>query len=178
MKRLLIIASAAAILSVPGLASAQATTNLTVTASVAAVCTVAATPTLAFGAYDPVAANAASPLLGTGLISVTCTKNTSTARIDLDNGANFNVKRRMEHDTTINTDFLAYDLFKPVASGAAANCTTDAWGTGLTDGYSAVAGDFTSALLAVDFKICGSVPAAQDVATGGYTDTVGVTVNF
>lgn len=177
MKRLLIIASAAAILSVPGLAAAQATTNLTVTASVAAVCTVAAAPTLAFGAYDPVSAQASTALPGTGTISVTCTKNTATARIDLDNGANFSGTRRMVHGT-IGTEFLGYDLFKPDASGAAANCTANAWGTGVTDGYSAVAGDFTSAAVAVDFKVCGSVPAGQNVATGSYSDIVGVTVNF
>jgi spore coat protein U-like protein len=170
-------AGAAAILGVPGLASAQATGTLTVSASVAAFCTVAATPTLAFGAYDPVAANASTALPGTGLISVTCTKNTSTARIDLDNGANFSGTRRMAHGSIV-TEFLSYDLLKPDASGSGANCTGTAWGSGVANGYSAVAGDFTSATAAVDFKVCGSVPAGQNVATGSYTDTVGVTVNF
>ena len=177
MKRLLLSTATLLMSALCASAYGQATTNLTVTASVAAVCTVAAAPTLAFGAYDPVSAQAATALLGTGTISVTCTKNTATASIDLDNGANFSGTRRMVHGT-IGTEFLGYDLFKPDASGAAANCTANAWGTGVTDGYSAVAGDFTSAAVAVDFKVCGSVPAGQNVATGSYSDIVGVTVNF
>lgn len=177
MKRILFAAAALMALGVPGLAVAQATTNLTVQASVSAVCTVAATPLLDFTAYDPVSANASTALTGSGLISVTCTKNTASARIDLDNGAHFNVSRRMQH-TLIGTEFLSYDLFKPTAAGSGATCTATAWGSGLTNGYSPVAGDFTSASSAVDFKVCGSVPAGQNVATGNYKDTVGVTVNF
>lgn len=177
MKRILFAAAALMALGLPGLALAQATTNLTVQASVSAVCTVTASPLLDFNAYDPVSANASTALTGSGLISVTCTKNTSTARIDLDNGANFSGTRRMLNQSAAG-EFLNYNLFKPSAAGSGATCTASAWGTGATNGYSPVAGDFTSASTAVDFKVCGSVPAGQNVATGTYKDTVGVTVNF
>jgi len=171
MKRFLVSLGAAVILGVPALASAQANATLTVSASVAAVCTVAAAPTLAFGAYDPLSATA---LTGSGNISVTCTKDTASALIELDNGSNFTTTRRM----TNGSDFLDYDLFKPNASGAGATCSGSAWGTGAINGYSPVAGDFTSSTVAVDFKVCGSVPALQNVGVGNYNDTVDVTVTF
>src|SRR3989449_10848895 len=70
-----------------GLALAGSSTgSLSITATVAQTCSVSATSTLAFGAYDPVVANAASALTGTGSVSIKCTKGSSGITIDLDAG--------------------------------------------------------------------------------------------
>lgn len=62
-----------------------ATDNLTVSASVAANCTIT-TSAVAFGAYDPVVANASTALDATGGVTVTCTSGAST-KITLGQGA-------------------------------------------------------------------------------------------
>src|SRR5437870_11827198 len=70
-----------------GLARAGSSTgSLSITATVAQTCSVSATSTLAFGAYDPVVANASSALAGTGSVSIKCTKGSSGITIDLDAG--------------------------------------------------------------------------------------------
>ncbi len=66
------LAATAVILSA-GQAQAQtASASLDVSASVSRNCTIATEP-LAFGAHDPVVANATNPLDGTGTIIITCT---------------------------------------------------------------------------------------------------------
>src|SRR5438132_13064719 len=70
-----------------GLALAGSNTgSLSITATVAQTCSVSATSTLAFGAYDPVVANASSALAGTGSVSIKCTKGSSAITIELDAG--------------------------------------------------------------------------------------------
>src|SRR5438132_13834108 len=70
-----------------GLALAGSNTgSLSITATVAQTCSVSATSTLAFGAYDPVVANASSALAGTGSVSIKCTKGYTANTIDLDAG--------------------------------------------------------------------------------------------
>ena len=58
-------------IAAPALAQ-TASTNLTVSATVAKNCSITTTA-VAFGSYDPVVANAATPLAGTGTVVVTCT---------------------------------------------------------------------------------------------------------
>ena len=95
-----------------------ATANLGVSATVAKNCSITTTA-VAFGAYDPIVANAAAPLDGTGSVVVTCTKGAGT-RIDLGLGANATgTTRRM----TGGGDFLTYELYTTVAR-------TTVWGTG------------------------------------------------
>ena len=72
-------------LATPALAQ-TASTNLAVSATVAKNCSITTTA-VAFGSYDPVVANASTPLDGTGTVVVTCTKGAGT-RIDLSLGAN------------------------------------------------------------------------------------------
>src|SRR5438270_6999931 len=85
MKRTVLFLIALTVVSVPVFA-ASSTANLSVTASVAANCTITTAP-VAFGAYDPVGANAAADLNGAGTVTVACTKGTA-ATVDLGQGAN------------------------------------------------------------------------------------------
>lgn len=144
--------------------AASATANLNVSASVAAVCTITTSP-VAFGAYDPVVANAATDLTASGAVNVACTKGAAST-IDLGNGGNFlGGTRRMGS----GTDFLNYGLYKDAA-------LTQVWGTGLTGGTTA---SYTSASRAVSaITVYGRVPQAQDVTVGAYSDVVLATINY
>src|SRR2546426_5364633 len=85
MKRTILSLAILSLISVPAFAG-TATSNLSVTASVSANCTISTTP-VAFGAYDPIGANAAAALNGTGSVSVTCTSGASTT-VTLGQGSN------------------------------------------------------------------------------------------
>ena len=141
----------------------SASTNLGVTATVNANCTIATAP-VAFGAYDSLGV---TDLAGTGTVSVTCTKG-SGVRIDLDLGSHFTgTTRRMAG----GGDFLTYELYKEVAH-------TNIWGSG------AVNGNLLGARGALDpktrtYTVYGNIAGGQDVAAAAaYTDTVKATIIF
>jgi len=165
MKRSVLFLIALTVVSTP-LFAASKNANLDISASVAANCTITTGP-VAFGAYDPVGANAAADLLATGSVTVACTKGSVTT-IDLGNGlpANFSAgSRRMAS----GTDFMNYALYKDAAR-------TQVWGTGLVGG-STVAYNAAS-VVATAFTVYGTVPQAQNVSVGAYTDTVVATINY
>jgi spore coat protein U-like protein len=164
MRRIVLFLIATMAVSVPGFAASKSA-NLDVTASVAANCTIA-TATVAFGAYDPVSANAATDLLGTGTLTVACTKG-AAATIDLGQGASYLApSRRM---TAGAGAFLNYALYKDAAR-------TQVWGStipgGTTYAYNSVSKN------AVVITVYGTVPQAQDVTVGSYTDTVVATISY
>src|SRR5437773_11119405 len=105
-----------------GLALAGSNTgSLGVTATVAQTCSVSATSTLAFGAYDPVVANASSALAGTGSVSIKCTKGSSGITIDLDAGAHVSgTQRKMLGGT--RTDVLHYNGTQPATTTPPTTC--------------------------------------------------------
>jgi spore coat protein U domain-containing protein, fimbrial subunit CupE1/2/3/6 len=152
---------------------ASATGNLSVTASVPQTCKIDATTAVAFGAYDPVGANASSVLQATGAVSVKCTKNSSGITIELGLGSNASGTTRQ---LASSGNFLPYELYQPGAATSGAACAyTTVWGTGTAK--------FTpsatwTALTGQTFNVCGQIAAAQDVPPGSYTDTVVATVNF
>jgi spore coat protein U-like protein len=165
MKRtvLSLIALTAFVVSVPAFA-ASASAPLPISASVAAVCTIT-TSAVAFGAYDPVVANAATDLLAAGSVNVACTKGTAST-IDLGNGGNFAAgSRRMAS----GTDFLNYALYKDAAR-------TLVWGTGLAGGTTQAYVAASKAVTAV--PVYGTVPQAQDVTVGAYSDSVLATITY
>ena len=140
-----------------------ATANLGVSATVAKNCSITTT-TVAFGAYDPVVANATAALDGTGSVVVTCTKGAGT-RIDLGLGANVSgTTRRMAG----GTDFLTYELYQDTGR-------TTVWGSGAAAGQTIPVAPSRAART---FTVFGRVPAGQDVAAASYTDTVVATINF
>jgi spore coat protein U-like protein len=162
------VGTALALGLVAAASAATATSNLSVTATVSANCAIS-TSAVAFGAYDPVAANASADLDATGTVSVTCTSG-AAADISLGQGANANAGstdaaplRRMSNGAS---GFLSYALYSDTGR-------TTVWGnTVATDvGHT---GTGTQANLTV----YGRVPGGQNVATGNYSDTVVATVTF
>lgn len=151
---------------------ATATANLPVTASVTANCTISTAAAVAFGAYDPVVTNAASPLVATGTISVTCTTGASTT-VTLSEGTNHDTGsstaaapvRRMT-DGAGTPSYLSYQLYSETTR-------TTVWGdtplTGLA--YSGVGTQES-------ITVYGRVAAGQNVPAGSYTDTVVATITF
>lgn len=140
-------------------ATFSAPVNVSVTANVASNCVMTA-GSVAFGAYDPLVANASTNLDQTGSVSVACVKGT-IANVGLGNGANYSSGRRM----TNGTDFLSYDLYTTAGR-------TTVWDTTNRVGYTA------ASKASANLTIYGRVPSNQDVAAGSYTDTVVAQAEF
>jgi spore coat protein U-like protein len=146
-----------------GASAATATANLAVSATVTNNCTISTAP-LAFGSYDPVAANAASNLDGTGTVIVACTKGTA-ATIGLGLGSNASGSTRRLTD---GANYLTYELYQDAPRATV-------WGNAGADLYSPGAAPSKASR---NFTVYGRVPANQDVPSGNYSDTVVATVNF
>jgi spore coat protein U domain-containing protein, fimbrial subunit CupE1/2/3/6 len=106
---------------------------------------------LDFGTYNPFALSAVNQ---SSLLKVYCTKNSAPTSVVLNNGSNpLGTQKRMSS----GANFLNY-----------------------TASLGSTSGTSTSSLVPIvgGFAINGSVPAQQDVAVGGYTDTLVATVNY
>lgn len=162
-------------------AAGSSTSNLSVTASVSTNCAITTTA-VAFGAYDPVGANATADKTGTGTVVVTCTKNSTGVTVGLGLGTNVSGStRRMLGGT--NGDFLTYELYQPTATTPAAACAyTTVWGTAGANLFTPTGIAGWGAGAPKSFNVCGNIPQAQNVSGTGagesYTDTVVATVNF
>jgi spore coat protein U domain-containing protein, fimbrial subunit CupE1/2/3/6 len=148
-------------LAAPALAQ-TAVATLAVGTIVPTNCSITTTP-VAFGSYDPISANAATPLDGTGAVIVSCTRR-ARSRVDLGLGANpSGSTRRMKGPT----DFLTYELYR----NAARNRVWGSGGAGRNLGRAPSRAPRT-------FTVYGRVAAGQDVGAGSYNDTVVATINF
>ena len=166
---------AAVVAGAPALAG-SATQNLSVTASVAANCTIS-TSAVAFGAYDPVVANAATALNGNGSVTIACTKGSAPA-ITLGLGANASGSQRNMKITGGGSDVLAYELYQPPTTTPGDACSfpgSTVWGTSVATTFTPTA---PSSKAGRTYNVCGTVSAGQDVSVGSYQDTVVATVNF
>jgi len=148
--------------------AATATSNLSVTASVSSNCLIS-TAAVAFGAYDPIGANAAAALNGTGTVSVTCSTGASTT-VTLGQGSNPDTGstaaapiRRLKD---AGTNFLSYALYSDAPR-------TTVWGDTVGTG---LAHTGTGTLTAL--TVYGQIPAGQNVPAANYSDTVVATVTF
>ena len=159
----------------PAHAAGSATSNLAVSASIAANCTISTTA-VAFGAYDPVVANAATALNATGGVTIGCTKG-SAPTITLGLGAHASGSQNNMLNGS-NSDVMAYNLYQPPSATPGTACTfpgSQLWGT---TGTAIFTPTVPGSKATRTYNICGTVPAGQDISVGSYTDTVVATVNF
>ncbi len=166
---------AAILVSAPAFAGSTPA-NLTVTASVTANCTIS-TSAVAFGAYDPVSANASTDLNGNGSVSIACTKG-SAPNITLDLGSNASGSQRNMKITGGGSDVLGYELYQPPNTTPNTACTfpgSQVWGTSGSAIFTPTA---PASKTARTYRVCGTVAQGQDVSVGSYQDTVVATVNF
>jgi len=141
------------LLATPALGG-TASNTLTVTATVAATCSVSAS-SLNFGTYT-VSTNTDQ----SGNISVTCTTGTPYT-VELDGGTNASGStRRMVNASS----YLTYELYTDSGRGTVWNNTNTVAGTG------------TGA--AQSIPLYGRIPSSQNVPAGTYTDTVQITVTY
>jgi spore coat protein U-like protein len=142
--------------------AAQATANLTVTATVADTCGVT-DAALSFGTIVPTAGTAV-PV--TGAISVTCSLGTSFS-VGLGNGANASgAVRRMRLGATSN--YLTYEIYKDLLT------TTRFGDTGSSDRAAGVG----VGLLVTPIAFFGSVASGQTASVGAYSDSVQITLYY
>ena len=147
--------------------------NLGVSASVANNCTISTTP-VAFGAYDPIVANASTALTATGTVVITCTKGATSVTIGLGNGANFASSTR---NLKSGSDLLPYSLFQPDSATPAATCTAYATAWDTTSTLAIASSSFDGS--AKTFNVCGRIAGGIAAAVGAtYADTVVASVNF
>ena len=146
--------------------AATATSNFTVTASVANNCTIS-TVGIAFGAYDPIVTHASTPLDAAGSVTITCTKG-STTTIALSAGANGPSATGTTRAMASGTNYLSYEIYQETGR-------TTVWGTSGAGLLTPAAAPDKSARA---FTTYGRIPAGQDVPSGSYSDTVTATVNF
>jgi len=160
--------------SIPALAAGSASVNLPVSASIGNNCTIATAP-VAFGVYDPVGANLATPLDGAGNVQITCTKGAATT-VTLGLGANATGATRRMTDGAAN--FLSYEAYQPPNNSPGTACAYGApvvWGTAGINIFTPAVAPSTATRT---YNVCGRVAAGQDQPAGAYTDTVLATVNF
>jgi len=143
--------------------------TLTVNATVAQNCTVNS-PTLAFGAYDPIVANATTALNVSGTATFTCTEGATSVFVTADAGGNTThasgTTRAMAGS---GATFLSYELYTD--SGH-----TTVWNAVNSGGHT-FAPTFAASQTATA-TIFGQVPAGQNVLVSAYTDAVTMTINF
>src|SRR5262249_12068326 len=118
-----------------------------------------------FGAYEPLIANAATPLDSTGTVNVYCTKGTFGS-VALDNGLNFLTGARRVK--TAGGAFMTYEVYRDPSRSTVWNAVNVNTGTS-TSKDTALGGGFVA---------YGRIAAGQDVVAGSYTDTMQAVVTY
>ena len=156
-------------LTLPAYAETESS-NMAVTANIGMNCTIATTD-IAFGAYDPIVANATSNLTANGSVTTTCTVG-STGKIIISDGLHQTSEstpaapeRRMGGPS--EGDYLAYQVY------------SDSDLTSVWTGYGDTGVAYAATGSARAMTVYGVVPAGQTGAVeGSYSDTLVVTVNY
>jgi spore coat protein U-like protein len=150
--------------------AATATSNFTVTATVIASCTISTTA-IAFGNYDPVVANASTPVDANGTVTVACTSGAATT-VGMNQGSNptgtSTAAAPLRQMASGAVNRMRYDLYQDAAR-------TTVWadiGTAGAQAYNSTTKNPTT------LNIYGRIPSGQDAVTGAYTDTVTATIQF
>lgn len=151
------------------------TSTLTARTSVAANCTIATTP-VAFGNYDPIAANKSTNLNATGAVTIACVKGSApTITLSLGNNPSGSTRRMID---AVSGGFLQYELYQPSSTAPGAACSypgTTVWGSSGANLFNAGAAPTKNPR---NYNVCGTVAAGQNPTIGTYTDTVVATVSF
>lgn len=147
-----------------------ATSDLGVSATVSASCSITTTSALDFGTYDPAVTHASTDLDSTGGISVTCTSGapvtiTLGEGVNADTGSTAAAPLRRMIDGG-GTNYLSYSLYsdggRTAVWGNDATVDVETTGTGAAEAHT----------------VYGRVAGGQNVPAGTYTDTVVATVTF
>lgn len=142
--------------------AATATTSFNVTSTVIDVCAVSA-GNLGFGTYSPIGGSA---LDGSSTITITCTLGTPY-NVRLSQGANGSSVTARKMLRASGTELMNYSLYRNAGR-------TQNWGeTDNTDTLSSTGTGVSQA-----HTVYGRIPAAENVPTGSYSDTVTVTVSY
>ena len=162
------LASALVALPAPAVA-ASGTFHVVSTVRVTSACAYNGTPSLAFGSYNPVVANASAPATATATLSVVCPvahAYTVTANLGQHSAsaASTCATGRCTRAMSNGARFLSYDIYTTPSH-------TTVWNS-----VNAIAS--TGSGTAQSNKVYGYVPPAEIAPAGNYTDTVTVTVTF
>lgn len=155
------IVAMSGLFAAPKAGALTATTTMNVTATVLSSCSVSATD-LAFGNYNPISGAA---LDGATSISVTCTNGTSyNVGISAGGGAGATTASRK---MTNGANTLNYTLYRDAGR-------TNVWGDIVST--DTLPGTGSGAAQPID--VYGRIPGGQTAPSGGYTDTVTITVTY
>jgi spore coat protein U domain-containing protein, fimbrial subunit CupE1/2/3/6 len=169
------LATAFALAATGAFAGVDNSKSIAVSAAVTNNCVVSAGATLDFGSYDPISANATSGKPGTGNFSVICTKGATGVLVGLGLGTHANVAQRRLSN---GTDTLDYNLFQPTGAAFDTCPGTTAWDD--TASKLSLPPTFfdTGSTAPKIVAVCGTIPPAQNVSAGSYSDTVVIDVTF
>jgi spore coat protein U-like protein len=156
------VAATIGAMSVPAFASST-TSNQAIGASVSNDCAITTNNTLAFGSYDPIAANATNDLSGSTTFSVACTKGASVT-LSLGAGGNGGTYTNATRAMSSNSNLLAYELYTT-------NSNSTVWNSTNTVAYNGTGSSGTE-------TIYGVIPHGQVVPAGAYTDSIVVTASY
>ena len=154
------------------------TSSVPVSAKVGQSCTISTSSAIAFGWYDPIQANATTPLNAIGLISVTCTKGSTGMTVGIGNGQHSGGTSTRYMVGTTTPSLLSYTIGQPSSNAAGALCTFPAAVPWCTTGAGLLSIVPSPDSVARVYSICGTVPGGQSVPVDQYSDTIIATINF
>jgi spore coat protein U-like protein len=173
----LALAAALAFAATAASAGQDNSQSIAVSTTVANKCVVTSGATLGFSSYDPVVTHAATDLTGTGSFQVRCTKGSTGVQVGMGLGSNPAAGPVLpRHMSAGAADLLTYHLYQP--TGATLNTCGGSTVWDDNTGKLAVGSAFWTNSANKTITVCGTVPQAQDVAAGAYTDTVVIDVTF
>jgi len=149
------------------------TSTMSVSTTVRHACSIDTTP-MAFGTYDGVVANASSALHATATVISTCTSG-AAAQITMNGGASAgsgSTDVPVRRLTAGASEYLVYQVYSDVARETVWGSET-VWGNTVPTGI-VINGTGSPQT----HKVYGSIPSAQLVPEGDYSDQIIVTITY
>jgi spore coat protein U-like protein len=147
-------------------ASGSSTGNFSVSTTVNQICR-ATSPTLDFGTYYPITANAATPLDSSTTITITCAFDQSLT-LGFDQGANALASHcgaSPQRCMSNGSNYLNYNIYATTSDRSSGSPWISPVPETISGGSATV-------------SIYGRVPAGQDVSVGSYSDSIVATVYY